>query len=147
MTQPTTDAKTVFPGWQQVPAVVISNSLSPVVHTSFGASRRTSTFKAWRLDIAFAYRMNGETLVSARAAPHRVRSTIWYGDGPPSDRLQALQLRFPVGGTATAWVNPQDRTEAYLLDWPSPLHQMLGWPVAAAGAALVGLAGFWRRRP
>jgi hypothetical protein len=128
-----------FPSWQEVPAVVLSSTVTRLNQVSQVSNRRPSTFATWRLDLAFAYEAAGQTRISLTAAPHRVRTLLLFGgDGQPAPELLELQSRFPVGAVAMAHVNPKNPDEAYLLYWPSLQSRVLGWLALGAGALLLG---------
>ena len=128
-----------FPGWQEVPALILSSTVTRLNQVSQVSNRSPSTFGTWRLDIAFAWEAAGQTRTSLKAAPHRIRSLLLLGgDGQPAPELLALQSRFPVGAVVTAYVNPKNPDEAYLVYWPSQERRLLGWLALGAGALLLG---------
>lgn len=137
--------KEAFPGWHQVPAVILSSTVSRLDQVSLVSNRRPSTFATWRLDVAFAWEAEGQTRTSVRAAPHRIRTLLPFGgDGQAAPELLELQQRFPVGAVVMAHVNPVDPDEAYLLHWPSPQRRALGWMALGAGVLLMALLLFRR---
>jgi hypothetical protein len=127
-----------FSEWHEVRAVILSSTLSRFSQVSEVSNRRSSIFVTWRLDIVFAWESNAETHISLKAAPHRIRSLILFeGDGQPSTDLLALQSIYPAGAMVTAYVNPANRDEAYLLYWPSPVRKFLGWLALFVGALIL----------
>lgn len=133
-----------FPGWQEVPAVILSSTVTRLNQVSQVSNRRPSTFATWRLDIAFAWEAAGQTRTSLKAAPHRIRTLLLFGGNhQPAPELLELQSRFPVGAVVTAHVNPKNPDEAYLVYWPSLQRRLLGWLALGAGALLLG---YWALR-
>lgn len=134
-----------FPGWQQVPAVILSSTITRLNQVSQVSNSRPSTFATWRLDIAFAWEDSGQTRTSLSAAPHRIRTLLMFGgDGQPAPELLELHSRFPVGAVVIAHVNPANPYQAYLLYWPSLQRRALGWLALGSGALLLGFLALRR---
>jgi uncharacterized protein DUF3592 len=111
--------------WRPVPAVVIESS-ERTYRTYKGGSSRS-------VRIRYLYRADGREYESTRVYPGPLAAT--GGDSAE------LRMRFYVGAAATAFVNPDDPSQAFLVPLRSFLPYLIGLLVAAPlGALAAGLA-------
>jgi hypothetical protein len=121
------DTNSLFRNWQTVQATILSNSLTEKTIISEVSNRRPSTTHIWDLDISYSYEFNGKKFVSNHPAPKIIRSHRIFSDGLASQELIALQGRFSVGNKVTAYINPNNSSEAYLVNYRTNKDMAIVW--------------------
>jgi len=113
----------VYGGWQQQS---ILRTYLPVPASVDQNETRPSNFGGYEPDVRFTYTVAGKSYESGQVAPLRVNGS--------SDWAHSVMRRIQAEGS-TAYYNPQDPGQAYLL----PIGRFRPYGLILAGLALLGL--------